>query len=148
VAAFADFQVSEKDLAAMPPLGMSALAERILEGIDYDAVRQTRLENFRMVHGVVGERNELADVIEAALGSSDFVPFSYPLLCADGAALREALIEQGIYVPHLWGGLSDRAEMTKFERHLADATVHLPIDQRYTVVDMEEMLTRGKLLAA
>lgn len=144
-AAYNDFRAAEDELAAMPPLGMSPLARHILKGIDYDVVRRARLDNFGIVHAALGGKNELSDLIDLALDDPHFVPFSYPFLHASGADLRKSLIARKIYVPHLWRGLSDRAEMTAFEHHLSEDTVHLPIDQRYSEEDMTEMLAQGRL---
>lgn len=145
-AAYHDFLAAEDELAAMPPQAMSALAQHILKSIDYDDVRRARLENFGIVHAALGHKNELARLIDLALADPQFVPFSYPYLTAHAADLRQSLIARKIYVPHLWRGLSDRAEMTVFEHHLCDDTVHLPIDQRYSVEDMTHMLAQGRLL--
>ena len=142
-AAYDDFLAAERELEAMPPMGMSALARHVLDGIDYDSVRRSRLANFGFLHHALGPGNELAEVIDLALSDPHFVPFSYPFLSAEIIDLRRTLIARRIYVPHLWQGLSSRPELTEFERHLADDTAHFPIDQRYRVADMDEMLSQA-----
>ena len=142
-AAFSDFRAAETELAGAPPAGMSLLTRRILEGIDYSAVSVLRLTNLVTLHEVLGRQNELGTLIDAALSDPHFVPFSYPLLIADGAALRERLISKKVFIPLLWSGVVSRPEITGFERHLALDTVHLPIDQRYGEFEMIEVLTRA-----
>jgi len=114
----------------------SALAERILSGIDYDRARERRRRNFAFVHKTLGRMNTLAIALEP---SADAVPYCYPFL-PEQVIAREPLWRSQIFVPELWPELATRpAAAFAWERDLAARLLPLPIDHRYGAVDMERM---------
>ena len=54
--------------------------------------------------------------------------------------IKKQLISKKIYVPTLWPNVLDECPKESFEYYLADNLVLLPIDQRYSLDDMEYML--------
>jgi len=105
---------------------MSAYSRDVLSRIDYDRIRQRRLENFRTYEAAFGAANALP-----VLCAPPAVPFCYPLLTRNGID-REACHQQGIYFPLLWpevvtGAPSGFAVEKAFAAHL----LPLPLDHRY-----------------
>lgn len=105
---------------------MSPITHNILRAIDYEAVAQRRLDNFRYLSARLNELNELNPV--ATRGA-----FMYPFLTPNGASLRKKMQERRIYVSLLWGeALEYGGNAERFARDI----LPLPIDQRYTQDDM------------
>lgn len=128
---YEDYRKNE-DLLDRQPLGqMSHLTRRLLEGIDYATCIKKRRKNYWCLHQKLGNINEFrADILE----ESD-VPMIYPLLFHK-KSLRSALIEHGIFTATYWPDQKDTGVGAEMERFL----VPLPIDQRYTETDMNDIV--------
>lgn len=63
---------------------------------------------------------------------------SYPFLC-DKAGLRETLVKHKIYVPKLWEETARNEQASPWERFLSEQLCVLPVDQRYTGDDMNDI---------
>lgn len=118
------------------PLGMSRLTSEILKTVDYERIKTRRLENFARLHQLLGEKNSFPVISEFAKKPA----FVYPLLVTDnGVNVRKKLVENNIYVSTLWRHVMTNEKANDFEKSLANNIVPLPIDQRYSVKDMEDM---------
>ncbi|WP_102372352.1 hypothetical protein [Enorma phocaeensis] len=106
---------------------MSPITHNILRAIDYDRVGQLRLDNFRHLSKRLDELNELKPI--ASTGS-----FMYPFLTSNGDKLRKQLQEHKIYVSLLW---NEAACYDGYAGRFARDILPLPIDQRYTLEDMD-----------
>jgi len=117
------------------PAAMSSFSRRLLAGIDYDAARRAREQNFARLHSRLGTRNQLR--ISDAVGA----PFCYPLLL-DRPAPWEALWRRHIFAARLWPDVETREGAAAFawERRLASHLLPLPIDQRYGLDDMDRVI--------
>lgn len=65
----------------------------------------------------------------------------YPYLTDRGEQIKRKLVTKKIYVPTLWPNVLHDCSADSYEYYLAQNLVFLPIDQRYTVNDMNYMLT-------
>lgn len=128
---------------------MSPLTRNLLRAVDYERVRERRTRNFCYLHERLGALNRLnlPDISGA---------YAYPFWPVSGlpagAALRQGMIQQKVYVPCLWpevGG--DVLEVEKdasakrtsmLEEEMAQNILPLPVDQRYSIDDMEEIVRR------
>ncbi len=117
---------------AKEPMLMSRLTQRILSSVDYPSVRRQRYRNFLCLHKILGGKNLLAVNIESR------TPVAYPLLIKNDG-LRRRLIEKKVYVPCWWKHVMDKTEPADCEYELSRYLLPLPIDQRYSVGDMEEL---------
>ena len=110
---------------------MSKLALGLLQNVDYDRVKEVRLENYKYMKDAFIELNALS------LGN-DNIPYLFPLLLPEkGRNLKRKLIEKKIYVPTLWNVEQYAEIINDFESCMAWDTLFLPIDQRYNKNDME-----------
>lgn len=125
---YADYQQHEEDLCNQPIKWMSHLTERLLESADYGSVASRRRENFMSLHAELKGTNGLS------LEIGDAVPMSYPYWSKDGAALRERLRQQRIYVPKYWP--NKVIGLPEIELSLMNNLLPLPIDQRYGKEEM------------
>lgn len=100
--------------------------------IDYSAIQKRRKQNFLTLHSRLNSINHF---------SGDFsgkTAFMYPLLIKQDG-LRENLIGRSIYCPTWWRRVLTLPEATEWERFVTRHLIPLPIDQRYTISDMEDM---------
>ncbi|GIP21750.1 hypothetical protein [Paenibacillus sp. J22TS3] len=140
--AYSQFQEQERWLTGQGMKQMSRLTETMLKSIDYDGVRDIRLRNFDFLHENLSKINELK--IER---SRDSVPMVYPLLIENNS-IKEQLISEKVYIPTYWKEVIEISEYDWFERRLVDNLVCLPIDQRWGLADMEQILSVLKRILA
>lgn len=134
-AGYGSFLKNENELNGQPIKTMSEITHSLLGNIDYNNVRNTRNENFMFLHNTMHKQNELSldnEVINA--------PMVYPFLCADGMKRREKLIKHKIYVASYWENVIKTVRETSLEVYLAKNLLPLPIDQRYSVTDLKNLL--------
>ena len=117
------------DELSLAPKRMSALTQNILHAVDYDRVRTTRTENFRILHEALGGCNALR--LREPEGA-----YVYPLMVASGQALRRKLVEKKIYVPQLWPNVPEEQPADSAACRLAEQILPLPCDQRYGAEEM------------
>lgn len=135
---FVDFRKVDDGLDNQPIRKMSKLTQRIMQSIDYDAAARKRRENYQMLHEELGEENNLVLSLE-----DDAVPMVYPFL-ASIKGLREKLIENKIFVARYWPNVLDWTTDKDIENLLAYQMQPLPIDQRYSVDDMNRIIDISK----
>jgi hypothetical protein len=134
-AGYDDFKHNDNSLVGESIKKMSRLTERILHSVDYEAVRERRLDNFRLLHNTLISDNELIisiDRIDA--------PMIYPYKRARAKDIRERLIQNKIFVATYWPNVLKWCEETELEYSLAEDIIPLPIDQRYDKDDMNRIL--------
>lgn len=137
---FSAFQEWERKIFSGSVQGISHFSTVLLGTFDYDLIKRRRRENFQRLHDNFRGFNTLGPQVDVALCRPDFVPFCYPLLLKNGKFVRESLLKFRVYTPTLWSGIVDQAEVSDFERDLVVNTVHLPIDQRYSISDMDSIV--------
>ena len=129
---YAEYVQRNEDFAKEPVKRMSLLTENLLRGIDYARVCEARNLNYGRLSERLGEFNQLMLSEEAP-----FAPFAYPLLVPNGRSMRLRLIEMKIYVPTLWPAVLERCAPDSLEYQFASNILPLPVDQRYSVSDMD-----------
>ena len=129
---FKDFRQVDDGLDNQPIRKMSKLTQRMMKGIDYEAVAQRRRANYQMLQDALDKENNLDMPLE-----KDAVPMVYPYL-VPVEGLREKLIENKIFVARYWPNVLERAKPDDIDYLLAFQLQPLPIDQRYS----EEELSR------
>lgn len=127
---FKDFRRVDDGLDNQPIRKMSKLTQRMMQGIDYEAVAQRRRSNFHLLHEALGKENNIDLRLE-----EDAVPMVYPYL-VPVEGLREKLIENKIFVARYWPNVLDWTNKGDIEYLLAYQMQPLPIDQRYGVEEI------------
>ena len=115
------------------PLQMSRLAYHIMCGVSIKGVQEARQRNYCHLYQAFNKINRLAPL------ESKIAPLSYPFLVEDGDAIRKELIASSIFIPKYWPGLE---ELNDDEQNAVDNIIHLPIDQRYGIKEMDIILER------
>ena len=125
-------EVAEQELKC-PPKIMSPLTRRLLRAYDFDKIAERRRENYAVLHRLLGgiNRLELPAVPRSA-------PFCYPLVSGI-PGLRDELVEARIALPLFWPEVIEATGAETAENRLARTLLPLPLDQRYTPEDMEDL---------
>lgn len=133
-AGYQDFRDTSKALVGQPIKRMSKLTQRMMQGIDYEAVAQRRRANYQMLHETLGKENSRELPLE-----DDAVPMVYPYL-VPVKGLREKLIENKIFVARYWPSVLECTTQDDIDYLLAYQMQPLPIDQRYGKEEMKQII--------
>ena len=133
-AGYGDFKINDDSLINNPIRHMSVFTKRILGNIDFDEVRKKRHENASFLHSKLGAVNKLE--VEPKTASSLMV---YPLLI-DSPNIREYLITNKVFTALYWPNVLEWCREDELEYYLSQNLLPLPIDQRYTIKDMERIV--------
>lgn len=114
-----------------PVKKMSRLTRNLLRGIDYEFIKNSRLESFKYLNDRLGTLNKLK------LKSATFM---YPFMIDNGDAIRKRLQKKKIYIPTLWPTVFEVTNEKDLEYQMAKNILPLPIDQRYGIDDMSYMV--------
>ncbi len=107
---------------------MSNFTNNYLKSIDYLQALKQRLKNYSYLQNALKNRN-LLDLSQQEL------TFMYPLMCEDGIELRNYLQSNNIYAQFLWPNIQWNGACNQ-EIIKANQIVLLPIDQRYSEIEM------------
>ena len=133
-AGYQDFRDTSKALVGQPIMRMSKLTQRIMQGIDYEAVAERRRANYLMLNEALGKENNLELRLE-----DDAVPMVYPYL-VPVKGLREKLIENKVFVARYWPSVLECTTPDDIDYLLAYQMQPLPIDQRYGLEEMKRIV--------
>jgi len=128
------FKKCEKSFEKEAIKEMSHLTKTVLKSINYEKVAQKRMLNFRCLHNLLRNHNNLE------LNETE-VPYGYPLYIENGSELRSRLIADKIYVPCLWPEILEMPS-TSIEYKIANNMIVLPCDQRYGEEEMKFIVDR------
>lgn len=126
--------INEIKLLYQPIKKMSKLTEKILTGTDYEAIKNTRIENYLYLDSALKNENLLK--IDYP---KDSVPLLYPFLSAENN-LRERLIKNKIYITVYFPNVYEWCTEDQLEYKLTKYNMPLPTNQRYNVEDMAQMV--------
>jgi len=128
-----DFLINEQNLDEQPLMKMSKLTEKLLMGIDYETIKNKRIENYYYLNSALKNENMLKIACP-----KDAVPMIYPFI-NNKIALREKLAKNKIYATTFWTNIFDWCNRDQTEYLLANHTMPLPIDQKYSMEDMKKI---------
>lgn len=135
---YADFKQNSLVLKNQPIRRMSRLTRAILRSVDFESVRETRLDNLRFLHESLRNCN-LLRCAEEALDSA--CPMVYPCIPSrENLPTRQKLIHNKIFVATYWPNVLGWCGKDDTEHKLASDIIPLPIDQRYGEEEMNRML--------
>jgi hypothetical protein len=133
---YQDFLKAEQEIGELPVLGMSNLTEHLLRSVDFEDAKKQRIQNALFLHNHLGRYNKL---------SLDFTtptaPLCYPLLPNVKFPTRDGLSKEGVFIPSYWSEVLSRVKEGSFEWNLATNALFLPCDQRYSLSDMQRVVS-------
>ena len=133
---YADFHANDQLLSTVGLRRMSKLTEAIMQGIDYSAKANRRINNFHILDKALRDTNRFKWAMD-----SGTTPLVYPYYVEDGAALRQYLINHQVFCARYWPNVLEWCQPTDWEYQLAENLVCIPIDQRYDEQGMKIILT-------
>jgi len=120
---------------------MSKFTQALLSNVNFDSVNQRRVENYVILHDYLHANNQLK--LSSDLGNN--VPLCYPFLVNKGHQLKQFLISNRIFIPTYWPNVEEWInDKSCFEYDLFKNLVCLPIDQRYSIDDMNHIINTLK----
>jgi len=131
---YQQFRQAEKSLESCVPKAMSRLTERHLATVDADFVSKQRIINYNFLAKSLMDR-----MLSVPPLPSGAVPLCCPVLNVPAASMRDALIEQGIFLPTYWPAIAIPDNDT-VALGLRDETLYLPCDQRYTPAELARVV--------
>jgi len=131
---YTDFLKNENSLKDQPIRSMSRLTHSLLENINYERCKFTREENFRFIHNELKNLNTLVFDYDILSG-----PMIYPFV-TDNLDLRKKMIANKVYVANYWSDVLSRVDEKTVEASLTKYLIPIPIDQRYSLSDMKNIL--------
>ena len=136
---YTDLRQNDDSLIENPILRMSNLTNAILQGVDYDSIKIKRRENYLWLH------KHLADVNNVSFDLIDnTAPMVYPFGIKNGCKIRRLLNEKRIFIATYWHDVVTSVKKESLEYDLSMNIVALPIDSRYTVSEMDIIISTIK----
>lgn len=123
-----------EDALSSPPKRMGQLSRQLLCRTPWLAAAEQRLLNYAVLHRALSGINRLMLPSTPACA-----PMCYPLVCGI-PGLRDFLIDAGVRLPLYWPEVIDATDAGDTENRLARMLLPLPLDQRYSEHDMEQLL--------
>lgn len=130
-----DFRDNSHKIAESPMSEMSDLTESLLSSIDYDAIREQRLSNFKYLHEHLSSLNSL----QLPSQDSFACPLVYPFYAQD-PELKKHLISNQVFVATYWPNVLEWCTPEDTEYELTSHIIAIPIDQRYGKEDMDRII--------
>lgn len=124
---------------------MSKLTHAILDGTDYDYVKQKRSENYYSICNLLNKFNRIDPCIYY---DETCIPMVYPLIVEDDQLLSR-LLKNKMFQGHWWSYLLDEVDDNTFEYWLSRFVIPISIDQRYGVQELNyqyEIIKKNILL--
>jgi hypothetical protein len=128
------FRENSKVLGNNDIFKMSTLTKKILSGINYNKIKKIREQNFIFLHKFLEDNNELNLSLDNLNG-----PMVYPYLINDDS-VRRKLIENKVFVAQYWPNVLEWCEEKDLEFTMTKYLLPLPIDQRYSIKEMENII--------
>lgn len=133
---YAEYKKINASLSQQEIKQMSLSTQKLLQSIDYHRAISNRKENFFFLHESLCDTNMFP---LHSLNLSD-VPMVYPYTISRGSEIKKHLIANNVYVATYWDNVLTWCSQDTWEYFLANNTVFLPIDQRYSIHDMKEII--------
>ena len=135
---YVDFKDDDTTLRNEPCKWMSLMTERHLMSLDYEVIKQIRMDNFIYLHERLKGGNKLSSM--KTIDVTDFeCPMVYPYYTND-LSLRKKLIDNKVFVAQYWPNVLEWCKPGDEEYALCQHLLPLPIDQRYGKEEMERIV--------
>ncbi|MFV8335300.1 hypothetical protein ACNQF7_04340 [Flavobacterium sp. RSP29] len=130
---YSEFAMNDSSLEGQPILQMSRFTEAVLQSLDYNIIKEKRLENYNFLHANLGTLNNFKVV-----KNTSQIPMVYPFWTND-QSLRQRLLDNKIYCAKYWPNLKNW-NASFLECEMAEHIIHLPVDQRCSIEDMKKII--------
>ena len=124
-----------RSIQNLPLMKVSVSTQVLFNTIDIEYCRKRRLENFKIIHECINDKNEIKL-------DFDIAPMFYPFLIPTGNSLKKKLINSKIYLPSYWPKSPYINEFSPFEEHLRLNLCCIPIDQGISKEEMHYIVKK------
>lgn len=132
---YLDFRNDDDMLCNQDIKQMSKLTDNVLSGIDYEAAKRKRRENYTLLDEFLRASNQISLELDERA-----VPMVYPYL-TDDLSLRRRLIENKVFVATYWSNVKGWTTEDMLERKLMERLIPIPCDQRYGEKEMSSIVS-------
>lgn len=131
---YIDFQINDKTLIGQPIKKMSKLTDGLLAGVDYIKAKDKRIANYKILDSKLRNKNncQISRIPSA-------VPMIYPFQTND-LTLRNKLMENKVFTAMYWPNVLQWCKPKDFEFNFTKNTIFIPVDQRYSQKEMNQIL--------
>lgn len=135
------FFLENESLCGSEIKAMSILSEDLMSHVDYELCIEKRNENFNVLDNALSVKNNFK-YKETGKG----VPMAYPFLPGK-KILHQQLWDKGLFSPILWKDVLKRNSAGyHFEKNITENLLALPIDHRYNVDDMHQVIEHLQII--
>lgn len=131
-----DFAENNAALNERPINKMSKLTSILFNSINLKYVKEKRKENFHYLHSKLSQLNKLIINIE-----DEDVPMVYPFWINNGNEVRQLLNDNRIFTATYWSDVQMRVKKDSLEDDLVKNLVAIPIDSRYSLSEMDIIIS-------
>ena len=132
---YLDFSVNDKSLVNNPIKEMSQLTHSILSSVNFNKIKDVRINNFNYLHKHLKKVN----MLDLDL-SDECVPMVYAFRIKEAYELRKKLIESRIYCATYWPNVLNWSSEKENAYNLTQEIIAIPIDQRYNHEHMNKII--------
>lgn len=125
--------INEHRIDAEDTMKMSKLTQTILDGMDYEHIKQKRRGNFQLAQELLDELNCI-DVYRYY--DTETIPMVYPLVVEDDELIQH-LFKAKHFQGHWWSYVCEELPAETFEHWLSRYVIPITIDQRYGYEELE-----------
>jgi len=133
-AGYNDFKTNDSAFVGQPIKVMSNITKSLLCNIDYNFIKERRINNFLCLNEKLNVFNKIK-----IKKDENITPLIYPLL-VNKTGLKEKLIKNKIFAATYWPNVLQWVDKKSIEYHYATNIIHLPIDQRYGKTEMNQLI--------
>ena len=132
---YADFKDNSRLLANQPIRRMSKLTQRLLKSIDFDRIKEKRIDNYLFLSDKLGKSNLFSVPVQTSFSCPMFYPF-----LTDRDDLKSSLIRNGIFVATYWPSVLSLPSDLELEKGFTKRMLAIPCDQRYGGSELERII--------
>ena len=118
---------------------ISEIAKGMLAQVNGEEIAYARRENMRHLHAKLNDKGNQIKLIPGLERCFDGAPFSLPILVENRNKLQGKLARRGVYTQWLWPLCEEAMSICPVSRKMNDQMLSVPIDQRFSWDDIEEM---------
>jgi hypothetical protein len=133
---------NERRIDSEDIMKMSKLTRTILDGVDYEFVKNKRNQNFKIACSLFSDINKIDPLIYY---DDKTIPMVYPLVVEDDELINR-LQKSKHFQGHWWSYLLKETEDTIFENWISRYVIPITIDQRYGKEELDHInsVIRGR----
>jgi len=115
---------------------ISKNSEKMIAIINGEEIAFARRENMKHLWGLLKGRVNMIPGLERSFNGA---PFSLPILVENRNDVQKKLAQRGVYAPVLWPICDEARAVCPVSSRMADEMLSIPIDQRYSYDDIEDI---------